>query len=256
MTFRSVGTVFVIAICLSANNDVLGATTFDTTPSWNGSTIGAFGKGYTTTYGQTFIAPADSRLDDFTFYLRGNVSVHLSMKAYVFSWTGSLLGGGGGQATGNPLYVSPGSVVLDGNNTYQPITVNTGGTLLAPGQQYVALLTLSNPSDFDVSIGATVWNNRSSHVPNNGGGGFVYFNNASDIGALNTKGVGPFRRLRRSGLDGAFWRRPGAQQLCVGGYGRDGCSSRRLAAAGQAPLTRFFQLGNQKFAIHAFEGKF
>jgi len=187
MTFRSVGTVFVIAICLSANNDVLGATTFDTTPSWNGSTIGAFGKGYTTTYGQTFIAPADSRLDDFTFYLRGNVSVHLSMKAYVFSWTGSLLGGGGGQATGNPLYVSPGSVVLDGNNTYQPITVNTGGTLLAPGQQYVALLTLSNPSDFDVSIGATVWNNRSSHVPNNGGGGFVYFNNASDIGALNTK---------------------------------------------------------------------
>ncbi len=189
MTCNKVGALVVIAICLCAGNSNLRATTYDTTPSWDGvDNIDAFGQPNTSTYGQTFIAPADSRLDDFTFYLQGGESVHLSMKAYVFSWSGSMLGGGGGQATGSPLYASPASILLDGNSTFQPVTVNTGGTFLTPGEQYVAFLTISNPDDYDVSIGTAVWGDiRSGHVPNNGGGGFVFFNNGSDFGALNTE---------------------------------------------------------------------
>jgi hypothetical protein len=117
------------------------------------------------------------------------------MKAYVFAWAGSLLGGGGGGATGPALYSSPSSIVFTGTGTgnFIPVTINTGGINLTPGGQYVAFLTISDPSDYAASSGTTSWGiNLFSHVANSGGGGFVFYNNGNNFAALNTTPWGNF----------------------------------------------------------------
>ena len=92
---------------------VAHATTFDTSSAWDGSSsISGYGGSATTTYGQTFVAPSDSTLNSFTFYLRPNTPV--TSTAYVFAWQGSLLGGGGGRATGPALFQSS-SIVTTGD---------------------------------------------------------------------------------------------------------------------------------------------
>jgi hypothetical protein len=159
---------------------------FDTTPSWNGSsTIQPFGVPNTATYGQTIIAPtAAQTLQSFSFHILGSPAVHLSMKAYVYAWSGSLFGGGGGQATGSALFASPSSIIYNGTGAFQTVTVNTGGTNVTPGGHYVMFLTVSNLSDFNASTGTTNWGDLFAHVPNDGGGGFVFFNNGNNFPAL------------------------------------------------------------------------
>jgi hypothetical protein len=166
------------------------AVTYDTTVAWDGSSlIAPFGNPDTATYGQTFLAPTiDTVLNDFTFYLQANPGVQLAMKAYVFAWTGSLVGGGGGGATGAPLYSSPSSILFDTDTSFAPVTVTTGGVSLTAGAPYVALLTVSNGSDYAATTGTSVWGNTAlTHVANNGGGGFVFFNNGNNFAALNTQ---------------------------------------------------------------------
>lgn len=128
-----------------------------------------------------------STLNSFTFYVDGQAELHYQAKVY--AWSGSLLGGGGGGATGPALYTSPTMVYVDPNGpgVFTPLTtVIPGGLDLAPGN-YVALLTISNPTNYANSSGTTLWGvNLFSHVPNSGGGGFVFYNNGDDESALNT----------------------------------------------------------------------
>lgn len=178
-----------LALVLAGRGAVSANTILDTTPSWDGSTyISSFGVASTTTYGETFIAPSDNVLQDYSFQISGDAGVHLSMKGYVFAWSGGLLGGEGGQAVGPALYGSPSSILFDGNGNFQTVTVTTGGTALTPGNAYVMLLTISNPSDLSASTGTAVWGDAGyQHVAGAGGGGFVFFNNGNNFGALNTQ---------------------------------------------------------------------
>lgn len=96
----------LMGLALASPPRAQSSTVYDTTGAWDGATfISSFGVPDTATYGQTFLAPvADNVLEDFTFFIRGNTAVHLEMKGMVFNWSGSLLGGGGGMATGAPLF--------------------------------------------------------------------------------------------------------------------------------------------------------
>jgi len=164
-------------------------TSFDTTAFWDGSnSVGGFGNPGTATYGQTFAAPSASTLNDFTFYLGGVPGVHLQLEAYVYEWSGSLLGGsGGGRASGSALYSSGVPITFDsGDGSFQPLTVDTGGVSLIPGNHYVAFLTVSNPIDYAASTGALHWGLTAygSHFPGDGDGGFAFYNNGSNFDAL------------------------------------------------------------------------
>jgi hypothetical protein len=181
--------LIALALLLAGRGQAWADFVIDTTPFWDNSTsITAFGVPNTATYGQTFIAPAANVLQSYTFYLKGNSDVQLLVKGYVFAWSGSLFGGSGnGQAVGAPLYSSPTSISYTGDNTFQAVTVNTGGLSLTPGNHYVMLLTVSNPSDYSASTGATGWGDTNfQHVANDDGGGFVFYNNGNNFSALNS----------------------------------------------------------------------
>jgi hypothetical protein len=94
--------------------------------------------------------------------------------------------GNGGMATGPALASIP--ISFTDNGTFQAVTVNTGGTPLTTGQQYVMLLTVSNPADYAASTGTVDFGFLPyfTHDPNNGGGGFVFHNNGNNPGLLNT----------------------------------------------------------------------
>ncbi len=166
-----------------------GATTFDTTPSWDGSAfISSWGPGGTQTYGETFIAPSDSTLQSFTFYLRSD-SGTTTFQADVYAWSGNLKGGNSPQgATGPALFTSP-NMSLTANGSFQTVTVNTGGVSLTPGHAYVALLTTSDPASILANTGSfQSWewgDTQLTHVANDGGGGFNFYNNATSS-ELNT----------------------------------------------------------------------
>jgi hypothetical protein len=162
-------------------------TTYSTVPDWNGiNSVSPWGAFNTATYGQTFIAPlVDNILEDFTFFITGN-TVTWQYKAMVFAWSGPMTGSGG-QAVGPALYSSP-SRTLVGTSAFQSVTENTGGVALTPGGQYVALFTVSDPVDYAATNGVGSWGllNFGTHGSNNGGGGFVFYNNGNNFGDLNT----------------------------------------------------------------------
>jgi hypothetical protein len=179
-----------LSLALALEGQVMAGTTiFDTTPSWDGSTfVSPFGNPNTSTYGETFIAPTDNVLQSYTFFMESSPGTVASMKGYVFAWSGSLFGGNGPQgAVGPALYASPTSIVLTADGNFDAVTVTTGGTALTAGSNYVMLLTISNPSDFAATTGTFNWGLISSNgLPNDGGGGFNFYNNGNNIGALNT----------------------------------------------------------------------
>jgi len=161
-------------------------TTFDT--STDTGQFGAWGPGADYTFGQTFVAPGSGTisLNSFTFYLQGegqNTTVYF--QADVFAWTGQLTGGGTtGQATGAALF-SENTSTYD-NGLLNPVTVTTGGLTLTSGQDYVALFTASDPTSIAEngnSDDAFNWGSSydgdtpGPHGANNGGGGFVFYNN-------------------------------------------------------------------------------
>jgi hypothetical protein len=163
--------------------------TYDTTASWDGTNSEASFGGATpkivntATYGETFVGPSgqNSILRDFAFHVSPAAGVHLQFTAYVYAWTGSLTGFGG-HITGSALYTGP-AMTLDGIavGTFQTVNVVTGsGIVIAPGAQYVAFLTVSNPVDFSaykatgVSASTAFGLVATPRHPGNGGGGFVY----------------------------------------------------------------------------------
>ena len=166
-----------------------------TFPEWDGTTtiqpFGGSGNNATATYGQTLIDPAGIvTLNDFTFYIHDSAaSANLHVQGVVLNWGGSLVGasGDGHGVGGSPLWLGP-TFDLDftGGTAFQAVTVSIpGGVPVVPGQAYFFGLTTSGGSNYGDSIGDTQWGaTLFQHNPNNGGGGFVFFNNGSDVGAL------------------------------------------------------------------------
>jgi hypothetical protein len=178
---------------------------YDTTPYWTNAhaIIGGLGPGQSSTQAETFIAPsgASVSLNDFSFvaqsyYPYGGLA-HLQLRAFVFAWSGSLTGKGGG-AVGSPLYLSP-SVAFSppaGPSGWVPLTASLGqaGLTLTPGGQYVMGFTLSMPADYAASQGDIEFQlvpNRNPSYPSlpagvDGYGGAVWLNNGNDFALLNT----------------------------------------------------------------------
>jgi hypothetical protein len=150
------------------------ATTIDTTSSWDGSTgIAAWGAQATQTYGETFTAPS-SELDSFTFYVNDQGSP-TSYVAEVYAWNGTLTGGSPAQgASGTPLYTSA-EMTTSGDAAFDAITINTGGVILTPGQNYVIDLSAVG------SAGAGSWgiDGYYSHPGVTYDGGFAFNNGPS-----------------------------------------------------------------------------
>jgi len=189
----------------------LGAATvtFDTAPYWStvSAVIGGMGPGQSSTFAQTFVAPAGPSvtLNDFSFYAEsyypynGGVA-NLRLRAFVYAWSGSLTGNGGG-AVGNPLYLSSSFSFSPPPrpNGWSPLTANPGGSglTLNPGQHYVLGFTLSDPGDFAASFGDIEFQTVPARDPNYspapiprgvdfGSGGAVWLNNGNNFAALNT----------------------------------------------------------------------
>jgi hypothetical protein len=182
---------FVLATILALGATLFAGTiTYDTTYAWDGSsTIQPFGVPNTTTYGQTFLAPTGSnvRMQDFTFFLLGDPGVHLDIEAQIYAWSGSMTGGAPPQGAIGPALFDLPSLNFNGTGVFQAVTINTGGLLLTPGAQYVALFTVSNNPNFGNSNGTVHWGDLLfQHVPGNGGGGFNFYNNGNCYSCINT----------------------------------------------------------------------
>jgi len=160
-------------------------TTFDTMSSWDGGTaISSFGNPDSATYGQTFLAPTDSKMLDYSFQLLGSTGTTFQLRGMLFDWTGSLTGPGGG-GLGSAIYTSA-PIVVNGNGAFQQVTINPNMNLI-PGHSYVAAISVSDPTDYDATTGTgSVGFNWYSHGANNGGGGFVWSNNGNDVSALSS----------------------------------------------------------------------
>jgi hypothetical protein len=174
--------ICALAVIASAVSQACAAT-LDTTPYYNNAVLNGLGTG-TSTVGETFVAPTDHVLQDFTFYL-GITTGHLSIQADVFQWSGPLPNGAAGHAVGTPLYQSA-SVPFTGTSHLQPFTVTTGGTPLAAGVDYVMLLTISNPSDYAASSGSVELGLLQFAEPGDGGGSVVWDRNQNNFSALTT----------------------------------------------------------------------
>lgn len=138
-----------IVLVLALGGASMAATTI-ISPVSGSLEISSFGEPDTQTYGQTFIAPTESRLDDWTFYLRdqggtGNPRVAF----YVMGWDG-------GKATG-PVLFSSGMRIVD-SLVSAPYKFDVGVDLVA-GQQYVAFISASNYLDGSSDAGAMAVNN-------------------------------------------------------------------------------------------------
>jgi hypothetical protein len=160
------------------------AVNFDNTGSWDGSTsIDSWGTGGTATYGETFVAPSvgSVTLNDFTFYLHelDAASSTITYEAAIYAWSGDVATGGTGVATGSALFSV--NLSLTGDvDTFDAVTVNTGGVTLTPGANYVALFTTSDPYSLaqNGTTSATFdWGMVNSSVANDGGGTLVWYNN-------------------------------------------------------------------------------
>ena len=182
-----IGAVLVTAPLMRAD------TTYTTVPSWNGSSsISTFGPTFTSTYGETFVAPTDNTLQSFTFYLESSPGAELTVNAAVYAWGGSLFGGNPPQgAFGPALYFGPDFVVA-GTGAFTPENVNTGGVTLTPGNNYVILFTITSSDAANSTTSAWDWGLSGPPVAGDGGGGFNFYNNGNDAGLLNTTGWDDF----------------------------------------------------------------
>lgn len=177
---------------------------FNTAPYWaTARDIDAgLGLNESSTEAETFVAPQGATvLNDFTFYAQsysgiGGVAT-LQLQAFVYAWSGSLFGHGGG-ATGNPIYLGPSFTFSPPprSSGWTSLTADFGGngvTLIA-GHQYVMGFTLSAPANYaasqgDIEFQAVPVRNSTPSIPPGvdfGNGGAVWLNNSNNFAALNS----------------------------------------------------------------------
>lgn len=188
---------FGAAFMLASNSNVLAATTYSTTDSWDQtSTISTFGSsgGGTATYGQVIETTKFSTiLNSFEFFVNTSGSA-INLFAQVYAWDST-----NNSATGNALFSS--SLLSVKSNDLQKVHVGTGATALTKNSEYVLLFTtngvvqnaasavfgwVGNNTEF--GIGA--WNNNRGPNANTStwdgpwiNGSFAFnavFNSASD----------------------------------------------------------------------------
>jgi len=112
----------------------MATTTIDTYSGWDGySYIYPFGQPETRTYGQTFIAPAENVLTDFSFWLASDYLSVEDFKGYVMGWDGH-------EVTGTVLFGSDARTLAEGSDWTQ-FLFETGGLALTPGDAYVLMLS-------------------------------------------------------------------------------------------------------------------
>src|SRR4051794_33709880 len=93
--------LLLIAALLSFSYGNAAAAIIDTSSSWDSvQGVGPFGDNGVETFGQTFIAPAESRLNQLTVFVNdeinsGTVSnpAYLDFKVYVMAWSGTKASG-------------------------------------------------------------------------------------------------------------------------------------------------------------------
>jgi hypothetical protein len=160
-------------VMLSAPSTALGATTIDTTGSWNGFLdVCQFGVPNTATYGQVARVPAtDTVLDSFTFYVReSSAPGTITFRGEVFAWDGE-------KATGPSRWESdPRTLTL--SSSFQPVVFRTGGVQLVPGQQYILFGSVSKDYESNDETSRSCWGFLYQDVYP--GGGFVHLNNFGD----------------------------------------------------------------------------
>lgn len=180
------GGLFLMGILPGITGLGYADTVIDTTPSWNGLTpVFSFGPGQTETYGQTITAPlTDAVLRSWTFYMKQDTAVQF--QGEVYAWNGTM-------ATGPDLFESALMTTTD-SSVFQPITFNTGGLALTPGDTYVLFASSSQGNQTPTLGGGWGFIPRGSVYA---GGAFVFINNGNDISkwtssawATNWEGTG------------------------------------------------------------------
>ncbi len=127
---------FGAAFIVASNSNVLAATTYSTTDSWNQtSTLQPFGSdGSTATYGQVIETTKFSTiLNSFEFFVNTSGAA-INLFAQVYAWDSA-----NNSATGNPLFSS--SLLSVKSNDLQKVHIGTGATTLTKNSEYVLLFT-------------------------------------------------------------------------------------------------------------------
>ena len=153
-----------VAVVLTLLAAAAQATTYTSAP--NGSSVAPLAVPNTTTYGEVFTAPSTggSTLESFSFWLSGSLA-----QAYggVGTWTNN--------GIGTNLFAS--SAFGASYNGFTEVTVNTGGVVLTPGQQYVVYFSNSGiagdsgsdsfemGSGSGLESGAMAWDNNNGNNP-------------------------------------------------------------------------------------------
>lgn len=120
------------AIALVAPATGAAAVTIGAAGSGSGYEFG--GGGYVASIGQVIVAPTGiTTLESFKLSPKGPPS--FVFRAYVYAWEGT-------HTTGPVLYES-GDLHAVSESSYQPLSINTGGIPVTPGQQYVLFLSRS-----------------------------------------------------------------------------------------------------------------
>ncbi|HEX7791440.1 MAG TPA: autotransporter outer membrane beta-barrel domain-containing protein [Afipia sp.] len=124
---------------------VIGAPAFaqsiDTRPSWDGTQeIGLRGTSGTTAFGQSITAGSSpSRLLSFSFEVLQGSGIPQQYQAYVYQWDPVT-----SRMVGSALFTSGVMTAPATAGAFVPMTINTGGVVLSPGQQYALFVTTSS----------------------------------------------------------------------------------------------------------------
>ncbi len=139
---KSIFALPIVVLALSASASAV--TTVDTSGAWAGSNFAVgFGNGEfthlgqptgaTSTYGQTFIAPADAYLTTYTSKFAWNTGVQFTYRLYIAAWSDI-----DNDAVGVPLFQSSSITSLASTVIgFQDVAVNVNTQLVA-GTKYVA----------------------------------------------------------------------------------------------------------------------
>ncbi|HEV7301932.1 MAG TPA: PEP-CTERM sorting domain-containing protein [Tepidisphaeraceae bacterium] len=156
------------------------ATTIDTGPIAAApfDYFGYWGEGDVQTMGQTFIAPADSVLTDFSFDLRLDPAAprpgRSYFRFYLMAWDGE-------KASGSVLYES-GTLEVTHSGAPATYVASVGALALTPVNEYVAFLSSSAVLDGIEDYGAMAATAGNTYE----GGRHVFAINGSDLAALTT----------------------------------------------------------------------